>query len=109
MERNHSVPVPAMRMDDPMFKDTPGAFNIEVQSEHHIHILCECPCGCGGAMRLPLHRPGQRSAVHTKASWEWDGSLEKPTLQPSIRDLAGCKYHGFLTAGMWTFCEDSGK
>lgn len=105
MERNHTTPVAATRLDDPMFKDTPGAFNIEVQSEHHMHILCECPCGCGGAMRLPLHRTGQNA----KASWEWDGNLEKPTLTPSIRDLTGCKFHGFLTAGVWSFQPDSGK
>lgn len=70
-----------------------------------VAVLVICPCGCGTLMRLPIHRGEHPPGV----SWLWDGNKEKPTLTPSIRDLGGCRYHGFLKAGVWTFCSDSGK
>lgn len=87
-----------------MFADdvTPGSFKIK---EDGTYILCECPCGCGMLMNLPIY--SDQKTVNP--SWHWDGDREKPTLSPSIRDLAGCKFHGFLQQGVWTFCPDSGQ
>lgn len=77
-----------------------GAFFVD-ETGHRFH--CICPCGCGAYMSLPINdTPG------THPSWSWNGDLEAPTLTPSIRDLGGCFFHGFLTGGIWTFCGDSG-
>lgn len=66
-------------------------------------IIYICPCGCGHLISLPI-------AIGEKLDhyWQWDGNREQPTLQPSIRRLDGCRFHGYLTAGVWTFCSDSG-
>lgn len=69
-------------------------------------ILCVCPCGCGGMMRLRLYSEGTPHPEHT--AWSWDGNRTQPTLLPSIRDVGGCRYHGFLRSGIWSFEGDSG-
>jgi hypothetical protein len=83
-------------------QQTPGAFYIK-KGGRRIH--CECPCGCGGFMNLPIHLEGETPTV---TSWWWDGNYDKPTLRPSIRDMAACRFHGHLTEGVWTFEGDSG-
>lgn len=70
-------------------------------------ILLVCPCGCGGLMDLPIYREGQPKPAPN--AWLWNGDRQQPTLTPSIRDLSGCRFHGFLTGGVWTFCSDSGS
>jgi hypothetical protein len=56
-----------------------------------------CPCGCGREGYLPF-RP------EPSPSWEWDGNREAPTLKPSIQQVGGCKWHGWLTAGVFEPC-----
>lgn len=63
-------------------------------------LLCRCPCGCDTCIRLPIVGP---------YAWAWNGSIDRPTITPSIRQLTGCHYHGHLTAGVWTFASDSGR
>lgn len=100
---NHTTPVNAVQLpgDRILDKDTPGAFLI---NEKGTFILCVCPCGCGNLMNLPITLPPKQ-----ERAWEWDGNRESPTLAPSIRDLAHCKFHGHLRSGVWTFEGDSGK
>lgn len=80
-----------------------GAFFI---NESGTRILCECPCGCGTHMNLPIYRV--EGAKPEPTAWIWDGNRKTPTLSPSIRDLAGCFFHGHLREGVWTFEGDSG-
>lgn len=54
-----------------------------------------CPCGCGREGYLPFAREGDHP------SWEWDGNLEKPTLTPSVLQVGGCRWHGWLRNGEW--------
>lgn len=56
-----------------------------------------CPCGCGGLVRL---RVGLRSKPPQNPSWEWRGSVENPTLNPSVNRL-DCGWHGWLRGGYW--------
>lgn len=56
-----------------------------------------CPCGCGRHGWLQF-RPGP------PPSWEWNGNREKPTLRPSVRQVGGCQWHGWLTDGVWRSC-----
>jgi hypothetical protein len=109
---NHKTPVVARRilgLDYSTLEAEPsGAFDIiEHEADVRGTIRCWCPCGCGNFMVLPIRRAGVPHA-EGRAEWEWDGNADKPTLQPSIRDMAMCRFHGFLTGGVWTFCEDSG-
>lgn len=54
-----------------------------------------CPCGCGREGYLPLDRDSKHP------SWSWDGNLEKPTLTPSVLQIGGCQWHGWLRNGEW--------
>ena len=62
------------------------------------HLLFRCPCGCGAIGGVNLHPCGQAPV------WTWDGNRERPTVQPSVRFLDGCRWHGFLRAGAWESC-----
>lgn len=94
-------PVTATKVlsEEGMFGDDvpAGAFFIP-DDEKHFYMLC--PCGCSQLSVLPID--GSRG-------WRWDGNRDKPTINPSIRQMSGCKYHGFIQAGVWTFCSDSGR
>jgi len=62
-----------------------------------------CPGGCGAESTIVFRG---RCDGHNRPSWEWNGSLDKPTLTPSILSL-GCRWHGYLTDGVWKPCPDS--
>lgn len=66
------------------------------QPEGTMRLTFVCPGGCGdvGGCRCAQKKPGD------KPSWEWNGSLDKPTLKPSIRSLE-CGWHGYLTDGVF--------
>ncbi len=79
----------------------PGTFHLTAASSRIIYM---CPCGCGQARELRLIRSDADGS-----GWRWDGNREQPTLTPSIRHLDRCKWHGFLRAGVWEPCGDSGQ
>jgi len=63
-------------------------------------MLFRCP-ECGSQHGVPL-------APHGNPGWHWDGNVERPTLTPSIQILGhgkpgteNCRWHGYLTAGVW--------
>jgi hypothetical protein len=53
-----------------------------------------CPCGCGQVAGVSVE-PGR---------WQWDGNRERPTITPSIQIMDGCRWHGFLTNGVFQRC-----
>lgn len=67
-------------------------------------IVFTCPCGCGSMSRLPIglnEKPPQGvDPGGVKATWQWDGNREAPTLSPSIHHIG--HWHGYLRAGFWT-------
>lgn len=79
-----------------------GGFQLEADGKGLFYV---CPCGCGDLGFLGFR--GRSDPA--RPSWEWDGNGDKPTLAPSIRRTAGCKFHGHLRAGVWTFEGDSGQ
>ncbi len=88
-------------------KPIAGAFSFDQAAEgagFWGHIKFTCPCGCGSFSRLPIglktKPPTGIDANGIKATWEWDGNRELPTLTPSIHHID--HWHGFLTKGMWT-------
>lgn len=83
-------------------KHPPGSFDFSLGGDMRrgFHgLLFVCPCGCGDIGHLPLRIPPV--VVAQQPSWDWDGNEEQPTLTPSIRKLDGCKWHGYLTRGVW--------
>lgn len=76
---------------------TPGAIEFRSLDGEVKGIAFRCPCGCGGESWLPVCR-GERG-------WEWNGSVEAPSLTPSILQAGmACKWHGFLTNGEFVSC-----
>lgn len=100
-------PVKALALTKEAFWENPKDGSFCMAEDPH-HFLCVCPCGCGSMMNLPIYKSGTPKP-QAACAWEWNGNAETPTLTPSIRDLSGCRFHGFLTGGVWTFCEDSGR
>jgi hypothetical protein len=68
------------------------------------YLVFNCPCGCryGDCVRLIR----QNELKPHEVSWHWNGSLDRPTLQPSLRRNVPCKWHGFLIDGVWSACAD---
>lgn len=100
---NHSTQVQAglvERSDD--LEGRPGAFCFEANNRG---LFYTCPCGCGVEGYLGFR--GQSDPA--RPSWIWDGNRTTPTLDPSIRKTAGCKWHGHLQGGIWKPCGDSGQ
>ncbi len=76
--------------------DVPGAIELRIWHDDPevAGIGFVCPCGCGKEGWLPF-QPAP------SPSWDWDGNKEAPTLTPSVLQRTGCKWHGWLTAGVW--------
>ena len=60
-----------------------------------VGIAFVCPCGCGAEGFLPMEGRGHPH------EWHWDGNREAPTLNPSIQQVGGCRWHGWLRNGEW--------
>jgi hypothetical protein len=59
-------------------------------------LTFRCPCGCGsiGGIHFALYNP----------RWTWNGDKDNPTCTPSILRGDGCRWHGFLTNGVFISC-----
>lgn len=82
-------------------EDVPGGFTFYVKAESGDQprgMIYTCPCGCKRRGALPF-RPTTGDDVG-RASWEWDGNREVPTLNPSVHHVG--HWHGWLKAGFWT-------
>lgn len=62
---------------------------------------------CSAARRPIEGMPGHSVCIHsgTGSCWNWTGSAEEGTLSASpslysVKELGGCGFHGFLTAGV---------
>lgn len=72
---------------------------------HHNGKICGidycCPCGvCKDTSYLPL----AGTELSTEPCWNFDGNIERPSLTPSILRRAPCKWHGYLTKGVFVEC-----
>lgn len=71
-------------------------------------VFC-CPgCATFYEQSSGLHMLPVNSDVK-QPSWDWDGNLESPTLNPSILTGKGTEHicHSYLKAGVFQFLEDS--
>lgn len=79
-------------------RDIPGAIEFcENREAETIGLLFMCPCGCGREGCLPF-------SPDLSPSWQFDGNKSAPKLTPSILQVGGCKWHGWLTAGVFVSC-----
>lgn len=54
----------------------------------------------GQVLTFPCPRqPGHECAAGPQA-WKWNGDVERPSLQPSIRCVGGWGWHGYITDGV---------
>lgn len=80
----------------------PGAFTYFGMTPERgpVGMYYMCPCGCESLGTLRF-RTGKAS---DRPSWEWNGNVEKPTLNPSVNHLEADNtehWHGWLKAGKW--------
>lgn len=84
------------RPGDFVFKDIDGDATRDLGRVDQMEYTCPrtgryCGTVMVGVQRKPAESP----------SWNWDGNWENPTLTPSINCQGGCRWHGYLTAGVW--------
>lgn len=92
--------VPAVPVDDRADRTaTPGGFKFVIRpgDSEPCGMEFTCPCGCGREGYLPF-KP------EPSPSWDWDGDRAAPTLRPSVQQVGGCRWHDWLTAGVWRSC-----
>lgn len=78
----------------------PGSFSLgEPDDKGGRDFWYNCPCGCGTQSVL---RVGDKFKPAAQPSWNWNGSVESPTLTPSVHHVG--HWHGWLTAGEWKVC-----
>lgn len=82
----------------------PGSFRVtDPDSDGEQTFWYCCPCGCGSLGPLTVgngFKPAK--AGKNNATWEWNGSVDKPTLRPSVNHVG--HWHGWLTDGVWRSC-----
>lgn len=93
--------VKAVRVEDlrALADPAPGAYGLVFAYSNPSMVAAidfACPCGCGRCGCLPVNGHGRPGP-----SWDWDGDLDAPTLRPSVQQVGGCRWHGWLTAGEW--------
>lgn len=59
--------------------------------------VLRCPCGCGATIQLPMTPPA-------RPRWRFSGSLQQPSLWPSVWRRTGCKSHFVLKLGAVWWC-----
>jgi hypothetical protein len=78
----------------------PGSFRVgEPDSDREQTFWYVCPCGCGNVGPLTV---GNGFKPDGSPTWRWNGSLDNPTLQPSVWWKG--HWHGWLTDGVWKSC-----
>ena len=80
-----------------------------------IHFMGESNKGPRGGLLYVFHCPGCEYShpfevdAPNGAGWSWNGSLDKPTFNPSLlvaKDLPEARCHSFVTAGRILFLTD---
>lgn len=75
-----------------------GAFDlVENRESGEAGMTFICPCGCGREGYLPF-------TADQEPRWNWDGNRDQPTVTPSVKQVGGCEWHGWLTNGEWRSC-----
>lgn len=65
-------------------------------------ICLRCPCGCGEKILLNL---SANKSPRWRVSVDW---LRRPTAEPSVLQVRGCRSHFWIKGGRIDWCADSG-
>jgi hypothetical protein len=85
----------------PAIGKVPGSFRLtDPDSDGEQWFYYCCPCGCGRTAPLMVGNGFKPQADYP--TWNWNGSLDKPTLQPSVHHVG--HWHGWLRNGVWESC-----
>lgn len=71
---------------------------VDGRGRHWLAVLL-CPCGCGTPIQLPM-------SAQALPSWRFHGTLQRPSLWPSVRRSSGCRSHFILKRGWVQWCCD---
>jgi hypothetical protein len=77
----------------------PGTYTLGERAEQLLVLACP-GCGRVSGMTVGDPKPDNRNG----ATWLLTGPADAPTLQPSINCVGCCKWHGWLTAGVFRSC-----
>jgi hypothetical protein len=89
--------VRAVRVEKCDMLEYPGNYVLDVRREKPIGIIFLCPCGCREQWSLKF----RNHTGTTDRTWEWNSCQDKPTLNPSIYKIVGCKWRGNLIDGVF--------
>lgn len=94
-----SVPAKHLSKEEFRASNVPGSFYVsppDPTDREQTFWYC-CPCGCGAQGPLTV---GNGFKPADSPSWNWNGSLDRPTLEPSVNHER--HWHGYLRNGEWT-------
>lgn len=90
----------ARGQQDPPESCEPGVLHlVEDGAGQHWLAALQCPCGCGAMIQLPMTPPA-------RPCWQMRGTMQAPTLWPSVRRIRGCRSHFVLRQGRVVWCDD---
>ncbi|MCV0384907.1 MAG: hypothetical protein K5821_00515 [Nitrobacter sp.] len=96
------IPEKSEFQDDFGIGRVPGSFRVnDPDSDGEQTFWYVCPCGCGSLAPLTVGN-GFKPTNAGYATWQWDGSLDRPTLHPSVHHVG--HWHGWLRNGVWESC-----
>jgi hypothetical protein len=78
----------------------PELLVVVIDNGHPKWACLRCPCGCGDKIQLSLN-PRRRPRWSVRIDW-----LNRPTLEPSIHQLDGCRSHFWMRSGRIIWCKD---
>ena len=81
----------------------PGQILVVGDTKYQKWACFRCPGGCGENILLSLNQ--KRHPCWT-VTVDW---LQRPTLDPSIRQLNECRCHFWVRQGIVEWCSDSGQ
>jgi hypothetical protein len=82
---------------------TPGRMIIVGGPGYQKWVYFRCPCRCGELIMLPLV---QSRRPRWSVSIDW---FNRPTIEPSVRQTAGCFSHFWIRRGVVDWCDDTGR
>jgi hypothetical protein len=81
----------------------PGRVIVVGGQEYKKWAYLRCPCGCNEVIMLSL---AQSRRPRWKVIIDWWG---RPTIEPSVRQIAGCYAHFWIRRGSIEWCDDTGR
>lgn len=98
---DHHVQFVALENNDVPDAPVAGVLHLIEDGEGNYWLaVLRCPCGCGTTIQLPMTPPA-------RPCWYFRGTIQRPSLWPSVRRATGCKSHFVLRNGVVHWCRDS--